>query len=47
MYRIEYAKQIKKSLERLPKKDVIAVIKKIESLASNPRPQGVKSLHGK
>lgn len=46
MYKIEYAKQVKKSLEKLPRKDKIAILEKIELLATNPRPTGIKALHG-
>jgi mRNA interferase RelE/StbE len=46
MYKITYAKQVKKSLESFPKKDTIAILEKIELLAENPRPNGVKSLQG-
>lgn len=46
MYVIEYTKQVKKGLEKLSKKDTQTILDKIESLATNPRPQGVKALHG-
>jgi mRNA interferase RelE/StbE len=46
MYRIEYAKQVKKSIEKFPKKDKTAILDKIESLATIPRPIGVDSMKG-
>lgn len=45
-YRIEYSKHILKSIEKIPKKDKLAIFEKIEALAINPRPEGVKSLKG-
>lgn len=47
MYRIEYAKQVKKDLEKFPKRDRLAILEKIESLTTMPRPNGVISLKGK
>lgn len=47
MYRIEYAKQVKKSIEKFPKKDKLAILEKIESLSATPRPEGVVSMKGK
>lgn len=46
MYKIEYAKQVLKSIEKFPKKDKIAILEKIESLATTPRPIGVVSMKG-
>lgn len=46
MYKIEYAKQVKKGIEKFPKKDKIAILEKIESLAITPRPEGVVKMKG-
>lgn len=47
MYSIEYAKQAKKSMDKFPKKDQLAILEKIESLTANPRPNGVVRMQGK
>ena len=45
-YRITIKKSAAKELEALPKKDLQRIIKRIQSLAGNPRPQGSKKLSG-
>ena len=39
-YKIEVKKSAKKELRKLPKNDLLKILKKIESLAKNPRPAG-------
>ena len=46
-YKIEIKKSAVKELHSLPKKDLLKIIKKIESLAENPRPVGSVKLTGK
>lgn len=46
-YRIEYESNVKKSLEKLPKRDKLAILAKVELLATSPRPEGSKCLKGK
>lgn len=46
MYRIEYAKQVKKNMEKFPRRDKVTILEKIESLAITPRPDGVVSMKG-
>ena len=43
-YRIEVKKSAVKELSRIPKKDLIKIIKDINSLGDNPRPKGSKKL---
>ena len=45
-YRIELKKSAAKEIEQLPSVVLKRIIKKIESLATNPRPQGCKKLSG-
>lgn len=45
-YRITIKKSAVKELEALPKKDLQRIIKRIQALAENPRPQGSKKLSG-
>lgn len=46
-YKIEYDIDLEKCLAKVPKKDVNAIKKKIESLWENPRTDGVVKLHGR
>lgn len=46
MYRLEYAKPAAQELRRLPKAMLRLVIKRIEALAHEPRPEGAVSLSG-
>lgn len=46
MYNILYKKSVDKDLRRLPTKHRAAIVKKIEALASDPRPAGVVKLRG-
>lgn len=39
--------RLERSLDKLPKKDKLIILNKIESLMLNPRPQGIKALQGK
>ena len=43
-YRIEVKKSAVKELYQIPKKDLAKILKKINSLADNPRPKGSKKL---
>ncbi len=43
-YRIEVKKSAVKELSQIPKKDLVKIVKKINSLADNPRPKGSKKL---
>lgn len=43
-YKLEIKKSAAKEIERLPSKDMKAVLEKIESLSDNPRPHDCKKL---
>jgi mRNA interferase RelE/StbE len=43
-YRIEIKKSAVKELSQIPKKDLVKIVKNINSLADNPRPKGSKKL---
>lgn len=43
-YRVEIKKSAAKEIERLPRKDMKAVLDKIETLSENPRPHDCKKL---
>ena len=43
-YRIEFAKSVRKDFKRIPKSDANRILRKIESLAENPRPPESKKL---
>ena len=43
-YRLEIKKSAVKEIERLPRKDMKAVLGRIESLSDNPRPRDCKKL---
>lgn len=45
-YKITIRKSAAKELEDIPKKDLQKIIKRIQSLAQNPRPQGAQKLSG-
>ena len=45
-YRITIKKSAAKELEALPKKDLRRIIKRIQTLAQNPRPDGSHKLSG-
>jgi mRNA interferase RelE/StbE len=45
-YRLAFKKSVTKDLLPLPKKDVAKILKCIESLAKQPRPQGSEKLSG-
>ena len=46
-YKITIKKSAAKELEDIPKKDLRKIIKRIQSLAQNPRPPGSQKLSGK
>jgi len=43
-YRLEIKKSAVKEIERLPRKDMKAVLERIESFSDNPRPHDCKKL---
>ncbi len=43
-YTVEVSDDAEKALEKLPKKDVSLIIKRLESLAEVPRPRGCEKL---
>lgn len=45
-YTVEVSGDAERELEKLPKKDIERIIKKIESLADAPRPRGCEKLGG-
>jgi mRNA interferase RelE/StbE len=45
-YKITLKKSAVKELEEIPKKELRKIIKRIQSLAQNPRPQGSQKLVG-
>ncbi len=45
-YRILIRKSVYKDVERIPKKDVIRILKAIEALSENPRPPQSRKLSG-
>ena len=45
-YKITIKKSAAKELEDIPKKDLQKIIKRIQSLAQNPRPPGAHKLSG-
>ena len=45
-YRIQFKSSVAKDLRNFPKKDVKKILGKIDALAENPRPPGVKKLSG-
>ena len=46
-YKISTRKPVLKELEDIPKKDLQKVLKKIQALSANPRPQGSQKLSNK
>ncbi len=47
-YKVEISKNVrKKDLPSIPKSDVIRILKRIESLARNPFPEGATRLKGR
>lgn len=45
-YKITIKKSAVKELQDIPKKDLQRIVKRIQSLAQNPRPQGCQKLSG-
>ena len=45
-YKIVFKKSVAKDLNKIPKKDISKILKVIRSLATDPRPHGVKKLSG-
>ena len=45
-YKITIKKSAAKELEDIPKRDLRKIVKRIQSLAQNPRPQGSQKLSG-
>ncbi len=47
MYKVEVDRSVAKDIERLPPKHQRQVLAKMDSLATNPRPQDCKALKGR
>ena len=45
-YKLVFKRSVTKDLRALPKKDIARIIKCIQSLAEEPRPQGCEKLSG-
>ncbi len=45
-YRIQFKKSVAKDLRSIPNKDIKQILARIDSLADDPRPRGVKKLSG-
>ena len=45
-YKIVFKKSVAKDFKKIPKKDISKILKVIRSLATDPRPHGVKKLSG-
>jgi mRNA interferase RelE/StbE len=46
-YKITIKKSAVKELQNIPKKDLRRIVKRIQSLSLNPRPQGCQKLSGR
>lgn len=46
-YKITFKRSVKKDLRRIANRDIPAILNRIDSLGSNPRPDGCKKLSGK
>jgi mRNA interferase RelE/StbE len=46
MYKILYKKSVEKDLRKLPKSVLKSIVKKIQLLSKDPRPNGSVKLHG-
>jgi mRNA interferase RelE/StbE len=46
MFRVDVSSEARREMEKLPASLVERLIKKIGTLAANPRPTGCKKLHG-
>jgi mRNA interferase RelE/StbE len=47
IYRVEFTKRADRALDRLPAEARLRIVRRAESLASNPRPSGSVKLSGK
>ncbi len=45
-YKLTFKKSVAKDLRPIPKRDLTRILKRIEALAQNPRPQGCEKLSG-
>jgi mRNA interferase RelE/StbE len=45
-YKLFFKKSVKKDFDAIPKKDLKRILKRIETLAENPRPTGCEKLTG-
>lgn len=43
-YKVEFAKSLRKDFRRIPKADAERILKRIQSLANDPRPEDSKKL---
>lgn len=45
-YKLYFRESVEKDFRTIPKRDIIIILQRIESLRSNPRPPGVEKLTG-
>ena len=45
-YKIEFKRSVEKDLRRIPERDQVKILKRIERLATEPRPSDCKKLTG-
>jgi mRNA interferase RelE/StbE len=45
-YRVYFKESVEKDLNTIPKKDLLKILRRIEALAEEPRPQGHEKLTG-
>ena len=45
-YKIYFRDSVEKDFRTIPKKDILKILKRIESLSTNPRPPGAEKLTG-
>jgi len=45
-YKLFFKKSVRKDLEAIPKRDLPKILKRIEALAENPRPEACEKLTG-
>ncbi len=45
-YKIFFKKSVNKDFKVIPKKDLVKILERIETLAEDPRPQGCEKLSG-
>lgn len=45
-YRVLFRRSVRKDLDTIPKKDVVRIMRRIETLTRDPRPPGCEKLSG-